>query len=460
MKLQNLKGKTILILGLGQEGESTYFFLRELFPDKTLGLADKQTIEKLPPALKEHLEKDQNIKLHLGSRYLESLKNYEVIIKSPGVSPYLPEIEKIPKEKITSATEIFFDNCPGVIIGITGTKGKSTTASLVYEILKGGGLPVQLIGNIGKPALSFLEKAQRETIFVYELSSHQLLQLKKSPHVAVFLNIYPEHLDYYPGFDDYLFAKENITRYQNQNDYFIFNAAQPTLFSIASKTKAQKLPYSLENNDNQQACFVKNEALYCKQGGNEEKIINISQIPLLGRFNLQNVMPAIIIGKIFKLTNSQIATAITSFKPLEHRLEKVGTYQKITFYNDSIATVPEATIAAIEALGNKIGSLILGGHERQQNFNNLAKKILESSIGNLILFPTTGERIWQSVKKQKPKTLPDHFFVDSMEEAVKIAHQNTQKGKICLLSPSSPSFGLFKNYKERGELFKKFVKAV
>lgn len=442
MKLSDLTDKKVLILGLGREGEDTYSFLRKLSPKKVLGLADQLTLEKLSLALQKKLKTDHKLTPHLGPNYLESLKKYEVIIKSPGISPFLPKLKQLKDQQITSQTKLFFDNCPGVIVGVTGTKGKSTTATLIYEILKGGGLDVRLVGNIEKPVLSFLKGANQKTIFVYELSSHQLWDLTKSPHVAVLLNIFQEHLDYYPDFKTYVRAKENITLHQTPQDYLIFNAALPILKEIAVKSRAQKIPYDLK-----------------KDKEELEKIIPIKEIPLPGQFNLQNVMPAIIVGKIFHLPKAKIAQAIRSFKPLGHRLENAGTYQGITFYDDSIATIPEATIEAIETLEERVQTILLGGFERQQNFQNLAKKILQSRIKNVILFPTTGKRIWQAIVDQgnKQDLLPQHFFVNNMKEAIRLAYQHTQKGKICLLSPASPSFGLFRDYKERGDLFKKFA---
>lgn len=443
MKLSDLTDKKVLILGLGREGTDTYFFLRKLFLKKVLGLADQLTFEKLSPAIQKVLKTDHKLKLHLGTNYLGDLKQYEVIVKSPGISPFLSEFKKLKNQQITSQTKLFFDNCPGVIVGVTGTKGKSTTATLIYEILKKGGLPTKLVGNIEKPVLSLLGGANQKTIFVYELSSHQLWGLTKSPHVAVLLNIFQEHLDYYPNFDTYVRAKENITLHQTANDYLIFNAALPILRKIAAKSRAQKIPYDLK-----------------KDKEDLEKIILLKEIPLKGEFNLQNVIPAVIVGKIFHLSNEKIAQGIRSFKPLEHRLEQIGIYRGITFYDDSIATIPEATIEAIDTLGDRLQTILLGGFERQQDFQNLGKKILQNKIRNVILFPTTGKRIWQAIVDQKDKQnlLPQHFSVNSMKEAIKLVYQHTQKGKICLLSSASPSFGLFRDYKERGDLFKKFAR--
>jgi UDP-N-acetylmuramoylalanine--D-glutamate ligase len=413
MKLNELKNKKIVILGFGKEGKDTFFFLRKLFPNKVLGIADKLEILGL---------KYKNIKLHLGEDYLKALKDYDLIIKSPGIPIHLPEIEQAFKQgKITSQTEIFLKNCPGKIVGVTGTKGKSTTASLIYRILKNAGLKIFLIGNIEKPVLSYLLKAKKDDIFVCELSSHQLYNLKKSPQIAVFLNVFPEHLDYYKNLKEYAEAKANIAINQSKNDFLIYNSGNKIVREIVKKSKAKK-------------------------------------IPIKGEYYDLDRKAAAAVGKIFKIPESIIAKTIKEFKNLPHRLELVGTFKGITFYNDALATIPEATIGAMNTLGDKVETIMLGGFERNIDFKELARKILKSKIKNVILFPTTGKKIWKTIIKLKSRGVPKHFFVNNMEKAVKLAYQQTEKGKICLLSTASSSFSIFKDYKEKGDLFKKYVK--
>lgn len=393
MKLNELKNKEILILGFGREGKDTLKFLKGLFPKKKIAVTDAK----------------------FNKNYLEAIKNYDVVIKSPGIPPKVIAPFTTKRQKITSQTEIFLENCPGKIIGVTGTKGKSTTCFWAYQTLKKTGLPVKLVGNIERPALSFLSKAKKEDIFIYEMSSHQLYGLKKSPQVAVLLNIYPEHLDYYKSFKEYTAAKANIAKYQTKKDYLIYNSQDKICQKIAKSSKARK-------------------------------------IPIYGEYYQLNLAAVKAAAKIFK------APVLTKLKNLPHRLEFIGQFKKINFYNDSLATLPEATIFALNYLGKNVQTLILGGFDRKQDFKSLAKKILKSKIKSVVLFPPSGRRIWRTLQQAQDEQLPKHFFVNKMADAVKLAYDLTGKRKICLLSPSSPSFGIFKDYKERGNLFKKWVK--
>jgi UDP-N-acetylmuramoyl-L-alanine---L-glutamate ligase len=430
MTLEELKDKKILILGFGREGMDTFLFLKNLFPNKKLGIADKNQKAFLPS-----IRAKTGIVWHLGYNYLNSLDDYDVIIKSPGI-PF----KNIPKSslgRVVTQTDIFFANCPGKIVGITGTKGKSTTTSLVYDILKAGGKNAFLVGNIGKPVLSLLSSASAKDIYVYELSSHQLFNLKKSPQVAIFLNVYPEHLDYYKNLQEYARAKANITLNQTKNDYLIFNKEDPLVKKFAEKSKAKKIAINVKKLSN---------------------IIKIKDITLLGKFNLKNVAAAVEAGKILGIPKIKIRQAIMKFKPLEHRLENIGTFKGITFYDDALSTIPETAIAAIDALGKNVQTIILGGFDRGIDFKKLAEKISKSKIKNLIFFPTTGKKIWEDIKRIKKPESFNVFFTDNMKFAVKRAYENTEPGKICLMSCASTSFSIFKNYEEKGNLFKKFVK--
>lgn len=439
MKLEELKNKRVLILGFGREGRDTFLFLRRMFPNKIIGIADKN--EKIKN------EEFCNTAWHLGFNYLKSLKDYDVIIKTPGVPIHFLEIEKAKKlGKITSQTEIFFQNCPGTIVGITGTKGKSTTTSLIYNILKAGGLKTHLAGNIGNPVLRLLSLATRKDVYVFELSCHQLYEMKKSPHISVFLNVYPEHLDYYKDLKEYARAKANIALHQTKKDFLIYNSEDKIVSGFAKKSKAKKIPVSIK----QYSGIIKSVG-----------INNFNFLKLKGEHNLFNIALAVKVSEIFKIPKKRIKKAIENFKPLSHRLELVGTYKGITFYNDALSTIPETAIAALDALGDGVETIFLGGFDRNIKFEKLAKRVLKSKIKNVILFPTTGKKIWQSIRLAflaHGNQLPKPFFVDNMKDAVKLAYEHTSKGKIALLSCASTSFSIFRDYEEKGDLFKKEVK--
>ncbi len=417
MKLNEIEKRKTLILGFGREGQNTFLFLRNLFPKKVFCLADEKELIDFSEKEKGLISSELNskkIKIHFGKDYLNYLEDYDLIIKSPGIS--FKKISKSILPKITSQTNIFFDNFEGKIIGVTGTKGKSTTSSLIYSVLKDSGMKVYLAGNIGKPVLEFIFK--KDSVFVYELSSHQLYSLRKSPSIAVFLNIYPDHLDYYKDFNEYVSSKKNITKYQGKEDYLIYNINDPIVKNIAEESEAKK-------------------------------------ISIRGKYYDLNIDAAKKVAKIFKIPEENILKSIKAFKPLEHRLEFVGNFENIDFYNDSMSTIPQTTILALDYFKNKIQTLILGGSDKNLDFKELANKIDNSKIKTLIFFPETGEKIWEEIH-QKVKF--NHFFVNNMEEAVKLCYLHTDKDKICLLSPACASFTNFKDYKERGNLFKKNIK--
>ena len=443
MTLEELEQQSILILGFGTEGQATYEFFRKRWPTKPLSIADRRKLDEFPDDIARSLQDDPAVMLNFGPRYLDSADGYNctVIIKTPGIPASTEAILRACKVgcRLTSHSQIFLSNYPREkVIGVTGTKGKSTTTALIHHILICSGIPAELVGNIGQPPLARIDAVSNDTYFVHEFSSHQLAEIETSPHIAVLLNIVPEHLDYYASFEEYVAAKENITRFQTPDDFLIFAADFSIPTAIAQRSKAALRPIST------------NDRI--------DDILPPSEIPLRGKFNVQNVMAAIAAAKLCGAQPPSIREAVRTFEALPHRLEPVGTYKGITFYDDSIATVPDATLAALEALGSDVQTLLLGGHERNLDFTQFGER-LPANVKTLILFPPTGVRIWRAIEAHsKNSVLPETFFVRDMEQAVKIAYQRTEQGKICLLSPASPSFGTFKDYRERGDLFKAFVR--
>ena len=443
MTVEQLEDQSILILGFGTEGQATYEFLRKRWPEKPLSIADRRKIDEFPEELARKLLDDPALTLNFGPRYLDSADGYnsKVIIKTPGIPASTEAIVRACKGgcKLTSHSQIFLTNYPREkVIGVTGTKGKSTTTALIHHILRCASIPAELVGNIGQPPLARIDLVSKDTYFVHEFSSHQLAEIETSPHIAVLLNIVPEHLDYYGSFEQYVAAKENITKFQTPDDFLIFAADYPIPSGIAERSRASRKPFHADDRI--------------------DHILDISEIPLPGKFNVQNIIAAVAAASLCGAHPEAIREAVRTFQALPHRLERIGTYNDVTFYDDSIATVPDATLAALEALGSGVQTLLLGGHERNLDFRYFAEH-LPPNVKTLIFFPPTGVRIWKAIETHSKNTsLPEAFFVGDMEQAVKIAYECTEPGKICLLSPASPSFGTFKDYRERGDLFKAFVR--
>ena len=463
MILQRLEHERVVVLGFGVEGQATYEFLRAKFPNKPIGIADRRPPSDLEiaPQTLSCLSSDERVMIHSGENYLDALKDYDVIVKTPGISKKQAEIWAAVERRalLTSHMEIFFELFDRRrIIAVTGTKGKSTTTSLVYKITREGGLDVILGGNIGEPPLLQLNRATEKTLFVLELSSYQLEPLRSSPHIAVLLNIVPEHLDYHASFGEYASAKENITRFQNESDFLVYNSDFPLPSEVANRTRARGVPFSVKH-ELDFGCYLKADRILFADGHTEKEILRTTDIPLIGSFNVQNVCAAVTATVIVGASPETMADSVRSFKPLPHRLEYIGAFRGIRFYNDSISTVPESALSALQDLGADVQTLILGGHERHLEYADFARGLLSSTVENLILFSPTGTRMWQAVESAAGESLHrlKAFPVDTMEEAVRTAFEHTKPERICLLSPASPSFGRFKDYRERGDVFRKHV---
>ncbi|OGD62930.1 UDP-N-acetylmuramoylalanine--D-glutamate ligase, partial [Candidatus Beckwithbacteria bacterium RBG_13_42_9] len=338
--LKKLENKSVLILGLGREGMSSLKYFLRHYPQNQLAVADQLAFERLSVETQSLLKKYSQVKTFLGKNYLTVLDNYDVIIRTPGISPFLTALTRAKKQGkfVISQTQLFFELFPGKIIGITGTKGKSTTTKLIYEILRQAKRDVFLVGNIGLPALDVLDKAKPESLAVYELSSHQLADLSRGPDIAVILNIVPEHLDYYQDKDEYMEAKGQITFHQGPDDYLIFNPQYPNPKKLAARSKAQKRYISLEQEVGPGA-FVKDGFIEVNDSNSAEIIMPTAEVPLKGAFNLENVCAAIMATRVLGVDIPIQVQAIKAFKSLPHRLEFGGEYKGISFYNDSLATV-------------------------------------------------------------------------------------------------------------------------
>lgn len=448
--LNYLENKSIVILGYGKQGKSSYNFLRKHFPEKRIDIMDENfKLLDLNPELNE----DIFCEVILGKLDIYFLEKYDIILKAPGISLKNYNLTNI-INKITSEYELFLRFFDIITIGITGTKGKSTTSSLINKVLLENNKKSILLENIGVPIFDDIEEIDKDTIAVLEVSSHTLEFAKKSPHIAIMLNAFEEHLDHYKSFEDYVKAKFNIAKYQTNKDYFIFNKDNVNMKKIDFKYKPNDIPITTEavvklDNNQKSIIYIKDEHIYY----NEEKILDIKRdMNLKGIHNINNIMFVIAVSKILNLDMDKTIKAICEFHPLEHRLEYVGKINGVEYYNDSIATIPEATINGITALKN-VNTIIIGGKDRGVNFDNLIQFLIKCNVENIICIHTTGRKIYESLKNSEKNI----YYFDDLKLAVLKAKEITRKDTICLLTPASTSYGFFKNFEERGMLFKKYV---
>ncbi|MCX6231182.1 MAG: UDP-N-acetylmuramoyl-L-alanine--D-glutamate ligase [Bacteroidetes bacterium] len=446
--------KKVLILGFGKEGQASYKFLRKHFTKQEFYIADKDTAL----AAKYTFQPNENLQFILGEAYLDSLCDFDLIIKSPGISLKNLDDLYLKKLHISSQTDLFLHLYSSQIIGITGTKGKSTTSNLIYYILKLHTDNVLLVGNMGFPPFDQADAIDENTFIVFEMSSHQLENCTKAPHYSVLLNLFQEHLDHYQTYKDYQLAKFNIAKYQNPDDYFICIADNEEINTILGELEfpSKLIQFSLLN-EVSNGCFLKDDIIYFNDDGHIFPYYN-TNLPryLKGEHNLLNIMAAINVCKLTGVQDELIIDGIGSFKGLEHRMEYAGTYKGIQYYNDSISTIPEACIAAVKALKN-VDTLILGGFDRGIDYKKLAQFLKVSGVGNLIFIGNAGERILAEIKLLGIIN-NQCFKAESFEQAIEIAKEKTRKGYICLLSPAAASYDLFKNFEERGKRFKELVK--
>jgi UDP-N-acetylmuramoylalanine--D-glutamate ligase len=387
----------------------------------------------------------------LGKEYLKNLERFDVVVRTPGMSLRLPQLRG---RELTSSTKLFFSLCPAPIIGVTGTKGKGTTSTLIAKMLEGAGKKVWLGGNVGTPLLSQVRSVQPSDTVVLELSSFQLEDCRQSPHIAVVLKITQEHLvnqdtlasNFHESREAYVEAKKSIVRYQKKSDVVILNADDPTSLSFAAETKAQILYFS--RTDRSAAALVKDQTVYL----GKEKICSLGEMKMRGMHNLDNIAAAALAAHAAGVSSDAIRKAALAFEGLEHRLETVREARGVLYVNDSFSTVPETAIAAIESFHENI-ILVAGGSEKGSDFTALGKTIASRTVKTLVAVGLMAGRI---VRAAKDAGYAGRIITGarSMHEIVSIASKEAEPGDVVLLSPACASFDMFKNYKERGKLFK------
>ena len=424
--LNRLRGKRILILGFGREGKSTLLFLNKYLPDAVVAVSDKNAMEGVT---------------HSGEGYLEAMYDYDIVIKTPGISLLGFDTKDV---EITSQTDLFLSQFHSQTLGITGTKGKSTTTSLIYHLLKESGHDAILTGNIGIPCFDIMEDIKPESIVVYELSAHQLEYVHNSPRVGVLLNVFEEHLDHFGTMQRYQAAKLNIMRYMGEDDVAVIHE---DLLEDAWRFFVNNVVFSLFD---------------------ISEFVDEARLPLIGKHNLLNVKAALLACYAYNgIDCDELLPALYTFKPLEHRLERVGTYSGVTFVNDSISTIPQAAISACEALG-RVDFLLLGGFDRGIDYQPLADYVKEHPVPHLLFTGKAGERMMQLINKvtktEVPELVPESVpepvegptlsTYSSMEEAFAYLAAHAHPGDVCLLSPAASSYDQYKNFEERGRKFK------
>lgn len=441
--IKYFQNKKILILGFGREGKSTYKLIRKYLKEQKLYIADANAELKNS---NNFLKEDINLEFRCGEKYLENLDEYDLILKSPGVSFAKIDISKF-ENKIKSQLELLLEFFNVFTIGITGTKGKSTTSSLIYRVLQDQNVKSLLLGNIGVPVFDYIDTIEENTTLVLEMSSHQLEYMSLAPNIAILLNVYEEHLDHYKSFENYVYAKCNIFRNQKNKDYFLYNCDNEVLKNVVNNPIAKTYKVSLKQIDDTQV-YLKDDIIYL----NSKALYNSKKEKrnLMGDYNLNNIMFVLTVSEIMGLDLNKTINTINNFKTLEHRLELVGNKDGVLYYDNSIATIPMATIEAVKALGN-VDTLIIGGMDRGIDYSEFIEYLNKSNIKNVICMPKTGHDIAQKLNDDRK------YVVDTLEEAVDIAKKVTTKGKSCLLSPAAASYGFFKNFEEKGNIYKKLV---
>ena len=422
-----LENKKILILGMGREGRSSLRYIRTHVPSAQVTLADQRDpqIEGVPG--------------FYGADYLEHLDGFDLVLKSPGI-PFVGVC--VPQDvEVTCQTDLFlrFSGIP--CVGVTGTKGKTTTSTLIHEILQAAEMPHILAGNIGVPVLDEIDDCAGK-VAVLELSCHQLEFMRTSPHIAVFTNLFPEHLDHYDGFAGYAAAKLNIALHQTEDDYLIWGDVQGLRAYLADKPlHARQIPIGYDAD--RDSPFLQRLAR-CN-----------ARLP--GKHNAQNTFFAAAAAKCLGVPQEAIERGVRNFGGIEHRMEPVGTYRGISFVNDSIATAPEVVLLELEALQN-VDTLLFGGLDRGLDYTAFIHALAAGSVHNLIGLPQTGHAICDAPALQNAgKTL---YKAADMADAVRAAFELTAPGKTGLFSPAAASYNVYKNFEEKGRHFKSLVREI
>ena len=426
----------IAIAGYGIEGRANYQYWLAQHPDAEIVIVDQ----------KQPVDAPVDAPIMVGDDAFRQLQDYDLVIRTAGLAPY-----KIATHgKVWSATNEFFEKCPAPIIGITGSKGKGTTASLINSILQAAGHTTWLVGNIGQAALEVMDQIQPDDIVIYELSSFQLWDLERSPETAVVTIIEPDHLDVHTDFEEYIAAKAHITQFQQMGDQAFYRPGDQQSQAIADAGESVALPYIDDT-----AVHVADGSFY----DGDERLCSVEALRLPGAHNIDNACAAISASLEYSgVTAAAIEEGLRSFRGLPHRLHFVREINEVKYYDDSIATTPGSAIAALNAF-TQPKVLILGGSYKGSDFSKLAETLAKQEDVRVLLIGEEAPRLVAAFQE----VFFDHFEIildPTMEKVVRHAAEIAEPGSVVLLSPAAASFGLFKNYSDRGEQFVAAVNAL
>lgn len=464
-----IKDKSVLILGFGREGQSTLKAFLKAGSAKKITIADQKALSLEMEVFADAAYADynlQSIDFCCGPQYQDFCDDYDLVMKSPGI--VLKKDISMYETEILSQMQLFFEYYRDRIIGITGTKGKSTTTTLLHHILKESGRPAILAGNIGIPVFDILHEVTDESIFVIELSCHQLEYMTISPKWGILLNIYEEHLDHYGTLEKYIASKEKIYENQKDGDYLFVNpdvkpetgrcSANIKLVDIKhikpdcniESDKGVDIILNMPSDSDQMLPVISYQNRQCE--------IPTTEISLLGEHNYLDI--AYVYGVCCELgiDDEEFVKGLQSYVPLPHRLQYIGTVNGVAYYDDSISTIDETTIQALNTIKNA-DTVLIGGMDRGISYVNLERYLADSKVAHIILMEDTGKRIYEEIQSDYPDFLHKErlLVVNHLEDAVRLAKQITKKGGSCILSPAAASYGIFKNFEERGDVFAQLV---
>jgi UDP-N-acetylmuramoylalanine--D-glutamate ligase len=450
-----LNNKRVLVVGLGKSGVASALFLKAHGARVTV--SDTKSGDELHNEIPVLL--DHGITVETGGHGERTFRGQDLIVVSPGVPIDAPPLAQARAlgEKVIGEIELAAQFLPGPIVAITGSNGKTTTTTLTGEIMTAAGFPALVGGNIGTPAISLAEHAKPETVIVLEVSSFQLETIQTfRPKVAVVLNVTPDHLDRHRTLEAYVDAKARIFENQQANDFAVLNADDPTCVSMAARTKAQVYWFSRQK-EVKQGAWVRDGNILFRDGRSksetqQREIMQVSEIPLKGAHNLENVLAAICAGALMECAPEKIRQAVRNFKAVEHRLEFVATIRSVDYYNDSKATNVDATIKALESFPANI-HLILGGKDKGSDYTVL-NDLLRQRVTRVYTIGAAAAKIESQLKDVEV------VHAETLENALRKAHAAAQSGDVVLLAPACASFDQFKNYEQRGELFKEIVRGL